>query len=129
MELTQPGFIEKMVTKFEACLPSNYKEEAPKIPMKSGEQLDDIASEKSGKNRNTCLPYPIIVCAMNYAVTMTRLGCSFSQSMLGSKLPRWSRRDFIAATPVYELWYLHGTKDRGVVHTRNQDPHGPSIVW
>jgi hypothetical protein len=40
---------------------------------------------------------------------------------------RWSRRDFVAA--VYELWYLHGTKDRGVVYTQNQDLHGPSIVW
>ena len=47
--------------------------------------------------------------------------------MLGSKLSRRSRRDFVAA--VYELWYLHGTKDRGVVYTQNQDPHGPSIVW
>jgi hypothetical protein len=95
--------------------------------MKSGEQLDDIASDEEWE-KSKHQPYPIVVCAMNYAVTMTRLGCSFSQSMLGSKLPRWSRRDFIAATPVYELWYLHGTKDRGVVYTRNQDPHGPSIV-
>ena len=47
--------------------------------------------------------------------------------MLGAKLSRWSRRDFIAA--VYELWYLHGTKDRGVVYTQNQDSHGPNVVW
>jgi hypothetical protein len=66
-----------------------------------------------GKGENTCRD---LVCAMNYATTMTRLGCSCSQSMLGSKLSRWSHRDLIAA--VNELWYLHGTKDRGVVYPK-----------
>ena len=59
MELTQPGFIEKMVTKFEACLPSNYKEEAPKIPMKSGEQLDDIASDEEWE-KSKHLPFRLL---------------------------------------------------------------------
>ena len=126
VEMTQPGFIERMASKFEEWLPTNFREKAPKIPMKAGEQLDDLVSDDEWELAKH-LPYPSLVCAMNYAVTMTRLECSCSQSMLGGKLSRWSRRDFIAA--VYQLWYLHGTKDRGVVYTQNQDPHGPNVVW
>jgi len=126
VEMTQPGFIDKMVAKFEQWLPKNFREKSPKVPMKAGEQLDDLVSDEEWELAKH-LPFPSLVCAMNYAVTMTRLECSCSQSMLGAKLSRWSRRDFIAA--VYELWYLHGTKDRGVVYTQNQDPHGPNVVW
>ena len=126
VEMSQPGFIEKLVGKFEEFLPTNFRLKAPKIPMKAGEQLDDLVSDEEWEKAKH-LPFPSLVCAINYAVQMTRVECTCSQSMLGSKLSRWSRRDFIAA--VYELWYLHGTKDRGVVYTQNQDPHGPSIVW
>jgi hypothetical protein len=34
VELTQEGFIEKMVEKFEAYMPECYRERSPPIPMK-----------------------------------------------------------------------------------------------
>jgi hypothetical protein len=52
----EPGFIDKMVGKFEEWLPMNYREKAPKIPMKAGEQLDDLVRMKSGRNRSIAVP-------------------------------------------------------------------------
>jgi hypothetical protein len=73
VELTQPGFIEKMVGKFEEYLPSNYREEAPKISMKAGEQLDDIVSDEEWEKAKH-LPFPSMVCAMNYCGDHDEIG-------------------------------------------------------
>jgi hypothetical protein len=40
--MTQPGFIDKMVVKFEQWLPKNFRDKAPRVPMKAGEQLDGV---------------------------------------------------------------------------------------
>ena len=58
---------------------------------------------------------------------MTKMECTTPQSLLGSKLSRWSRRDFVAA--VYLLWYMYGTRHLGVIYTKGLDPHGSNIVW
>ena len=82
MELTQPGFIDK-VAEFEEYLPSNYKEKAPKIPMKAGEQLDDVVGESEAPAESEyCLCDEI--CGDNDEV-----GVALAlRSMLGSKLSR-----------------------------------------
>jgi hypothetical protein len=54
LEMTQPGFIDKMVGKFEEWLPMNYREKAPKIPMKAGEQLDDLVSDEEWEKSKHC---------------------------------------------------------------------------
>ena len=46
VELTQEGFIEKMVEKFEAYMPGCYRERPPPIPMKEKQQMDDIVSDE-----------------------------------------------------------------------------------
>jgi len=58
---------------------------------------------------------------------MTQLECACAQSMLASRLQRWSRRDFIAA--IYQLWYMYGKRNQGLIYTRDQDPHGANVVW
>ena len=52
--MTQPGFIDKMVGKFEEWLPMNYREKAPKIPMKAGEQLGDLVSDEEWEKSKHC---------------------------------------------------------------------------
>ena len=126
VELTQEGFIEKMVEKFEAYMPDCYRERSPPIPMKEKQQMDDIVSDEEWE-KSKHSPYPSVVCAMNYATTMTKLECVCAQSMLGGKLQRWSRADFVSA--IYFLWYLWGTRKRGLIYWKGKDPHGSNIAW
>ena len=124
MEILQTAYIEQLVAKFSYYLPGNYKEKCPPTPMKESTKMSDLVSDHEWE-LSKHLPYPSVVCAMNYVVTCTKLEMGYAQSKFASKMQRWSRDDFCAL--MYGLWYMWGRRMYGCLYHGGYDEHGLTL--
>jgi hypothetical protein len=125
LELTQPEYWTKAVTRFKEYLPGGTPK-ARSTPLSPYDfaQLTEVTDEDVKEAEN--LPYPQLLGVIQFPAAFTKLEMRYAVSTLSRFRGRWGTRHFKAAIKALEYGYT--SRDKGILYTKPQDKTMENIL-